>query len=88
MAGGPAHLRGPAQLFADVLPLPTPGGPDIVPTDPIDPTDVISARADSDPATNENTTLPSPGTWSPPGPPAPADRASAGPPGEGTSMTA
>jgi hypothetical protein len=31
-AGTPAHLQGPAQLFADVIPLPTASGPDA--TDP------------------------------------------------------
>jgi hypothetical protein len=31
-AGAPAHLQGPAQLFADVIPLPTASGPDA--TDP------------------------------------------------------
>lgn len=28
-AGAPAHLHGPAQLFADVIPLPTATGPDV-----------------------------------------------------------
>lgn len=47
-AGTPAHLHGPAQLFADVIPLPTATDPNTAPTTPTpDPPTPLTSSADA-----------------------------------------